>query len=153
MLKSASDTEIYSYKGGISSRFQEKVATGAETDRNKTEDEISAHFQTESAVDKLRKSSLSQSQESLISLTPSVKSSQSTKTKTTTISSHDSAHTAVAVSRENSDPETNQLEALSSRYTSTRYELGLEKYNDNAVIYCYFYITITNECFLKTNEN
>ena len=31
--------------------------------------------------------------------------------------------------------------------------LGLEKYNDNAVSYRYFYITITNESSLITNEN
>ena len=33
------------------------------------------------------------------------------------------------------------------------YGSGLEKYNDNAVSYCYFYITITNESFLITNGN
>ena len=30
---------------------------------------------------------------------------------------------------------------------------GLEKYNDNAVSYRYFYITITNEACMITNDN
>ena len=35
----------------------------------------------------------------------------------------------------------------------TRPTPELEKFNDNAVIYRYFYITITDESFLITNEN
>ena len=34
-----------------------------------------------------------------------------------------------------------------------QYAPGLEKYNDNAVSYRYFYITITNEACMITNEN